>query len=135
MLKYCARSYFFSAALPPIALATILASFEILEDENWRIEMLHDNIEYLSAAISKYGFYAWPKGGIITLKIPEKADIRAMTASYTNAGIFINAIEFPAVSINKQRFRISCNANHTREDLDRLIEATERIYEPYTDHA
>ena len=46
-------------------------------------------------------------------------------------GIFLNAIEYPAVSIKKQRFRISCMSDHTKQDLDKLIRTTEIIYKPY----
>jgi glycine C-acetyltransferase len=130
-LRYCARSYMFSAALPPISLATILSEFEIIEEENWRIAKLHANVRYLTDHLGQIGFYGEPMGGIIAIKIPTGADIRAMAHNYHKAGIFVNAIEYPAVSLNKQRFRISCNSNHTKADLDRLIEVTDSIYRPY----
>ena len=130
-LRYSARSYMFSAALPPISLATILSEFEILEEENWRIARLHANVKYLAERLGHIGFCGEPKGGIISIKIPIGADIGAMASSYHKAGIFINAIEYPAVSLNKQRFRISCNSNHTKTDLDRLIEVTDTIYRQY----
>lgn len=130
-LRFNARSYVFSAALPPLTLAAILSGFEILEEENWRITLLHENVKYLVKHLSKYGFCCEPKAGIIALKIPEGADIRSMALKYHEAGIFLNAIEFPAVPIKKQRFRISCTSDHTKQDLDKLIEVTEMIYEPY----
>jgi len=130
-LRYNARSYVFSAALPPISLAAILAGFEILEEENWRITLLHQNVKYLVKHLSKFGFCCEPKAGIMALKIPEGANIRSMALNYHKAGIFLNAIEYPAVSIKKQRFRISCMSDHTKKDLDKLIKATEVIYRPY----
>lgn len=130
-LRYNARSYVFSAALPPISLAVILSGFEILEEENWRITSLHQNVKYLVKHLSKFGFCCDPKAGIITLKIPEGANIRSMALNYHKEGIFLNAIEYPAVSIKKQRFRISCMSDHTKQDLDKLIRVTEMIYKPY----
>ena len=134
-LRYNARSYVFSAALPPISLSTILSCFEIIEEENWRIPLVHENVKYLVKNLSKFGFCSEPKAGIIALKIPEGADIRSMALKYHKAGVFVNAIEYPAVSVNKQRFRISCISSHTKQDLDKLIDVTERIYRPFLNQA
>ena len=42
--------------------------------------------------------------------------------------IFINPIEYPAVPVNGQRFRISMMATHTKEDVDRLAEVVEEVW-------
>ena len=47
-------------------------------------------------------------------------------------GIFLNSIEYPAVPISQQRFRISIMATHTKEDINRLVEAIEEIWSLYT---
>ncbi|MEO0874281.1 MAG: hypothetical protein AAFY48_06710, partial [Bacteroidota bacterium] len=42
--------------------------------------------------------------------------------------IFVNAIEYPAVGVNKQRFRVSLSANHTRADIDMLANALDAVW-------
>ena len=59
-------------------------------------------------------------------------NIREAAYHFHRAGIFINAIEYPAVPENMQRFRISIMATHTKEDLDKLIENVEKVWEDYS---
>ena len=46
--------------------------------------------------------------------------------------LFINAVEYPAVPMHKERFRISIMATHTKEDIDQLAAAIEEVWSnPY----
>ncbi|MCG8698206.1 MAG: aminotransferase class I/II-fold pyridoxal phosphate-dependent enzyme, partial [Bacteroidales bacterium] len=130
-LRLLSRSYMFSAALPTMTLASVLAGLDILENEPYCVDQLHDNVRYVTRKLERFGLAAEPKGGIIALMVPTHADIRLLARDYHDAGIFLNAIEYPAVPFSKQRFRISCMATHTREDLDRLIAVTEEIWYKY----
>ena len=123
-----ARPYMFSASLPPVTIAAVLAGLDVLEKEPWRRQQLHDNVRYLTAKLRRFGLAAEPQGGIIALSVPATANIRIMANQFNDAGIFLNAIEFPAVPFNKQRFRISVMANHTPEDLDKLISVVEEVW-------
>lgn len=127
-LRFMARSYMFSASLPPVTIAAVLAGLDIIENEPWRRISLKNNISYLSGNLQKYGLVTQPGAGIIALNIPENYNIRKMANKFHNVGIFVNAIEYPAVSLNNQRFRISVSAIHTREDLKKLISSVEEIW-------
>ena len=127
-LRFMARPYMFSASLPPVTIAAVLAGLDVLEKEPWRRQQLHDNVRYLTAKLRRFGLAAEPQGGIIALSVPATANIRIMANQFNDAGIFLNAIEFPAVPFNKQRFRISVMANHTPEDLDKLISVVEEVW-------
>ena len=127
-LRFMARSYMFSASLPPVTIAAVLAGLDVMENEPWRRIQLKSNISYLARKLYKYGLETTPKAGIIALNIPENANIRKMANEFDKAGIFLNAIEFPAVPISKQRFRISVSANHTKDDLKKLVAAVEEIW-------
>jgi len=127
-LRFMARSYMFSASLPPVTISAVLAGLDVLEKENWRLEQLKTNIRYLAEKLKKFGLCAQPLGGIIALSVPVYANIRKMANQFNQAGIFLNAIEFPAVPFNKQRFRISVMANHTTADLNKLVATIEEIW-------
>ncbi|MBN2772772.1 MAG: pyridoxal phosphate-dependent aminotransferase family protein [Prolixibacteraceae bacterium] len=127
-LRFMARPYMFSASLPPVTIAAVLAGFDVMEKEPWRRKRLHENVRYLTEKLERFGLAAEPKGGIIALSVPSFANIRKMANQFNDAGIFLNAIEFPAVPFNKQRFRISVSANHIQADLDRLITVIEEIW-------
>lgn len=127
-LRYYSRPYMFSASIPPSIAATILGGIEVLEEEPWLQTQLHDRVNYAVERLKPFGFYATPQAAIITLAIPQGMDLRKSALQFHEKGIFLNPIEFPAVPASKQRFRISIMASHTYEDLDKLIESVEEIW-------
>jgi glycine C-acetyltransferase len=131
-LRYHARSYIFSASIPPVVAATVLGGLEVLENEPSLQKQLLDNVQYAVKKLSPFGFFAKPEAAIITLKLPEAMDIRNAAYLYHQKNIFVNPVEYPAVPAGKERFRISVMATHTKEDIDQLATATEEVWnDPY----
>ncbi len=56
-LRYHARSYIFSASIPPPVAATVLAGLEVLEKEPWLQQQLISNVKYAKEKLSPFGFY------------------------------------------------------------------------------
>ena len=54
--------------------------------------------------------------------------MRKAAGLFAEREIFLNAIEYPAVPVSQQRFRISIMATHTEEDIARLISAVEEVW-------
>jgi len=127
-LRYHARPYIFSAAIPPTVIAAVLGGLEVMDREPWLQQQLLENVRYAIDKLAAYEFCATPQAAIICLKIPPKMDIRKAALLFHERNIFINAIEYPAVPANRQRFRISIMATHTKEDIDSLAEAVEAIW-------
>lgn len=127
-LKFYARPYMFSAALPPTVLATVHACLDILEREPERVQQLRDNVDYISEGLRTQGFELNPQGGSIPLLVPREMNIRKAAYAFHELDLFMNPIEWPAVPYDKQRFRISIMSTHTREDLDRLLAAVEDVW-------
>jgi glycine C-acetyltransferase len=127
-LRYYARPYFFSASFPPSTAAAVLAALDLIEKEPWRRKMLLENVAYLSSLIGHLGLYAPAEAGFLTLKVPEGMDMRKAAMEFHNRRIFINAIEYPAVPFDKQRFRISLMATHTTQDILQLANTIEEIW-------
>ena len=55
-------------------------------------------------------------------------DIKKAALEFHKRNIFINPIEYPAVPVNRQRFRLSFMATHTKDDIDKLVEAVKTIW-------
>ncbi|MEL7221204.1 MAG: aminotransferase class I/II-fold pyridoxal phosphate-dependent enzyme [Bacteroidota bacterium] len=127
-LRYFARPYVFSAALPPMTLAAVSAGIDVIIEEPERRSRLQDTVKYAAHKLKDYGLVHQPAGAILALQVPRNMNIRAANRELHELGIFINAIEYPAVSINKQRFRASICANHTRADIDQLADAFDKIW-------
>ncbi len=128
-LRYFARSHMFSASLPPVIIASVLAGIELIEREPWLRTALRENVQYTAHGLRKLGFPVNPQSGIIALGVPVGMNIRNVAYQFHQRGIFINSIEYPAVPVAQQRFRISLMATHTKEDIDKLLSAIEEVWE------
>jgi glycine C-acetyltransferase len=127
-LRFFARSYMFSASLPPSVVATVLAALDVMEKEPELQQRLRDNINYTAACLNQLEFPANSLTPIFPLMVPVDMNIRNAAFEFHQKGIFINSIEYPAVPKSQQRFRISIMATHTKEDIDRLMEVISEIW-------
>lgn len=127
-LRYFARSYMFSASLPPPVIATVLAGLDVIEREPELLQRLRENCAHLAAGLRSLGFPVQTESAIFPLMVPAGMDIRKAGVEFHELGIFVNSVEYPAVPLSQQRFRISVMANHTHEDIDRLLEAIDHVW-------
>jgi glycine C-acetyltransferase len=130
-LRFFARSYMFSASLPPTVVAAVLAGIELLQKEPWRRQKLRENVAYLTAGFNALGFALRPQAAIIALPVPQEMNIRRAAFEFHRLGIFVNSVEFPAVPLDRQCFRLSVMCDHTKDDLDRLLEAVDKVWRKY----
>ncbi len=127
-LRFFARSYFFSASLPPVVVASVLGCLEVLEREPEHRLRLHANVSYLTRGLRRLGFAVNPESAIIALPVPAGMNLRKAAFDFHRRGIFLNSIEYPAVPLDQQRFRISVMASHRQRDLDRLLTVIEEVW-------
>ena len=127
-LRYMARSHMFSASLPPIVVAAVLAGLDVMAAEPGRLRNLHSNIRYANREFNKRGFPMQSSTPIIPLRVPVWMNIREAALRFHESGIFVNAVEYPAVPVRQQRFRISLTSDHTKSDIDRLVECAGAVW-------
>jgi glycine C-acetyltransferase len=127
-LRFFARSYMFSASLPPMVISAVLAGLDVIETEPGLRERLMKNVKYALKGIKSLGINAETQSAIIALHVPESMNIRKAAYKFHELGIFVNSVEYPAVPLNQQRFRISLMANHTREDISRLVQSIKAVW-------
>lgn len=127
-LRFFARSYMFSASLPPVSIAMVLACLDVIENEPELLEQLWSNVKYAELGLREIGIDIEPQTAIIPLRVPVGMDLRKAAGKFHDKGIFVNSVEYPAVPVSQQRFRISIIATHTKEDIDRLIETVDEIW-------
>ncbi len=131
-MRFFARSYVFSASLPPQVVAAVLAGLDLLEREPQIHARLWENIRYTAEGLRRLGFdIGEPETAIIPLHLPMTMNIRRAAFRFHKMGIFLNTIEYPAVPVSKQRFRISLMATHTKADIDRLLECVEEVWDEF----
>lgn len=128
-LRFHARSHVYSAALPPVVVAAVLAGLDVMAAEPERRERLHHNVRYLTNRLREVGFTVpQPDAGIVVVLAAPGLSVRYFATTMHERGFFINQVEFPAVPAGKERFRLSLMATHTEEDLDRLVETMVEVW-------
>jgi 8-amino-7-oxononanoate synthase len=118
----------FSASMPPSAVATVLACIDVLEREPERRMQLWANADYLRSGLQHLGFDTVTSETPI---IPVVTGSMERTFEFWRAlfddGVFTNPVLPPAVPESSCRLRTSVMATHTREQLDRVLEAFTRV--------
>ena len=123
-VKHHARSLIFSAAPPPASVASVLKALEILEKEPERRQRLWDNTRYMKSEFSRLGFDTGSSASpVIPLVVGEDMVAFQMTRRLQEEGVFANPVVSPAVPPGRAMMRTSYMATHTRDHLDRALEA------------
>ena len=122
------RTQLFSNALPATVAASALAAIEILEREPQRVEKQRANVAYFRAGLERLGFrpLAGPSA-IVPIIVGETSAAIAMSDRLLQEGIFVTGFGFPVVPEGTARVRVQLSAAHERADLDRALEAFERV--------
>jgi glycine C-acetyltransferase len=130
-MRFFARSYMFSASMSPVVIASVLAGLEVMENEPELFSKLNENIDYAINGLNRLGLNIESYSAIIPLLVPDGMNIRHAAYEFHKKGIFLNSIEYPAVPVSQQRFRISIMAIHTKNDIDCLLEAVSQVWTKY----
>jgi len=113
-----ARSFIFSTALPPPAVAAALASLELLEAEPSRVRRLRANAAGLRDGLRAEGLDAG--GGesqIVPLEVGEAGPAMALCERLLERGVFAQGIRPPTVPPGSSRLRFSAMATHEETEL------------------
>jgi 8-amino-7-oxononanoate synthase len=127
-IKHNARSQIFSAAPPPASMAAAMKALEIVEREPERRKQLWENTKYMMCELGRLGFDTGDAASpVIPLMVGEDMRAYALAARLQDEGVFVNPVVAPAVPPGSAMIRTSYMATHTREHLDRALEAFEKV--------
>ncbi|MDR5683764.1 MAG: glycine C-acetyltransferase [Armatimonadota bacterium] len=127
-LMHKARPLLFSTSHPPAVAAAALAAVRVVQEEEGLIERLWENTRYFKDGLRQLGFDTGASQTPIT-PVMTGDEILAMRLSdrLFEEGVFALGIGFPTVPRGKARVRTIVTSGHTREDLDRALDAFERV--------
>jgi glycine C-acetyltransferase len=127
-LYHRARPFLFSTSHPPAVAAACLAAFDVLEQEPERIQNLWDNTKYFKQELVAAGFNTGMSETPITPVIVGEAKTAFdLSRALFEEGVLATGIGFPTVAKGKARVRTIVTATHTREELDRALEAFRKV--------
>ena len=123
-LYHRARPFLFSTSHPPAVAAACLAAFDVLEQEPERIEALWKNARHFKKGLTDAGFDTGTSETPITpVMMGEAKTAHEFSRDLFDEGVLATGIGFPTVPKGKARVRTIVSATHTREELDRALEA------------
>ena len=130
-LKHHARSFLFTAALPPAAAAGAMAALDVVEEEPERRARLARNSDWMRARLRELGFTVL---GDATAVIPVLVGghwwptMEAWKLLF-DEGVLVNAVLPPAVRRGAARLRVTVTSEHSDEELERIAAAFARLAE------
>jgi 8-amino-7-oxononanoate synthase len=119
-----ARPFIYSTALPAAACEAARAALKIVRREPQRRRRLLALADRLRAALRREGFDTGrSETQIIPIIVGDPERALTLSAALLDRGIFCPAIRPPTVPPRTSRLRISLTAEHTDEDIARLVRA------------
>lgn len=124
-LRNTSRSFMFSTGLSPPDAASALAALKIIKKDNNLKNKLLNNSSYLRQGLTELGFKVRGELQIVPLIIGDNKKAMQFQRLLENEGVFVTAIRPPTVPT--ARLRISVMATHTKGQLDKALEAFEKV--------
>ena len=127
-VKHGARSFIFSASIPPSQVAAAVAALEIMQTEPEWLERLWRNTRKMHEGYRSMGFNIGPsETPIIPIIIADEMKTQLAWKALFDAGIYTNAVFPPAVPPSKSLLRTSYMATHTDAQLDFVLDTFYQI--------
>lgn len=122
-IRHTARSFMFSASMPPSAVATVSACIDLVSNDPTILENLWSNVAMMREGFKELGFYTYGSTTpIIPIFIGDDFKALKMTKFLEAHGVFCTPVLPPAVPKGEALIRTSYMASHKKEDLNRVLE-------------
>ena len=123
-LRQKSRPYLFSNTLPPAVVMGSMAALDLVENDSSFVVRLHENTRYFREQLTVKGVKV--REGmtpIVPIIVGDTAKAISMSQELLRRGVYVSGFGFPVVPQGQARLRCQISAAHTREHLDRAIEA------------
>ena len=123
-LRQRSRPYLFSNSLAPAVVGAAIEAFRMVMEDPSRTLAVQANARYFRERMAAAGFRI-PHGihPIVPVIVGDTALALAMGKDLLERGVYVSGFGFPVVPQGQARLRAQVSAAHTREDLDRAVDA------------
>lgn len=124
LLRQRARPYLFSNSLAPSIVAATLHALELLEQSGSLRQTLAENTAYFRGRMRDAGFDIIPgEHPIAPIMTGDAVLAQQLASELMGHGVYVTAFSFPVVPRGQARVRTQISAAHSREQLDKAIDA------------
>ncbi len=127
-LRVTARTYIFSAPIPPVIATGLIKAIDIVASEPERRRKLWENITYAHAGLRSKNLNILESETQITpILIGDEKKAINVSRRLLELGCFLPCVRWPAVARGASRLRMTLMTDHTKEQIDALIGALEIV--------
>ncbi|WP_432672292.1 glycine C-acetyltransferase [Flavobacterium sp. SM2513] len=124
ILRQRSRPYLFSNSLAPAIVGASIKVFELLESDTSLRDKLEWNTNYFKEGMIKAGFdIVQGDSAIVPVMLYDAKLSQVMADELLKKGIYVIGFFFPVVPKDKARIRVQLSAGHSKEHLDKAIQA------------
>lgn len=128
ILRQRSRPYLFSNSIPPMVAAAGTEAFKLISDSNQLQDQLHTNTTYFVQEMKNKGFDIKPtQSAICAVMLYDAKLAQNFAQQLLDEGIYVIGFFYPVVPKEQARIRVQISAAHTQLQLDKCIEAFEKI--------
>jgi len=128
LLRQRSRPYLFSNSIPPAVVGASLEVFRMLAESDELHDRLVANVEHFRSRMIEAGFDIKPtQSAICAVMLYDAPLSQRFAAKLLDEGIYVTGFYYPVVPKGQARIRVQVSAGHTREQLDRCVEAFVKI--------
>ena len=128
ILRQKSRPYLFSNSLAPVIVSASITVLNMIEKNNELIKVLNENTQYFRTEIKKIGLTI--KEGehpIVPIMIGNAKIAQKMAQELLKENIYVIGFSYPVVPKNQARIRVQISAAHNKSDLNKAINAFEKV--------
>ncbi len=128
MLRQRSRPYLFSNSLAPAIVGASIKVFEMLSEDTSLRDKLAENTAYFKKGMKEAGFDIIDgDSAIVPVMLYDAKLSQKMADMLLEEGIYVIGFFFPVVPKGKARIRVQLSAAHTKEHLEKAINAFIKI--------
>ena len=128
ILRQRSRPYLFSNSLAPTIVGASLKVFEMISKDTSLRDKLEDNTNYFRNEMEKAGFdLVGADAAIVPVMLYDAKLSQDMANLLLDEGIYVIGFFFPVVPKGKARIRVQLSAAHTKEHLNKAINAFVKV--------
>lgn len=127
-LRQRSRPYLFSNTLAPMITASSLKVLDLIEQSDELRDSLRENTAYFRKKITELGFNIIPgEHPIVPVMLGDAVLAAKVAEKLLEEGIYVISFSYPVVPKGKARIRLQISAAHTKEHLDKALQAFEKV--------
>jgi glycine C-acetyltransferase len=128
MLRQRSRPYLFSNSMPPAIVGAGIEAFNMLNESTELHDKLVENTKYFTDAMLAAGFDIKPtQSAIVAVMLYDAKLSQDVATELLAEGIYVIGFYFPVVPKGQARIRVQVSAGHTKEQLDKCIDAFKKV--------